>query len=259
LCKPLTIEFPLFAVPREPPVRRLLPSAVDQTLDAHRQAGQPYRYTDADVCAIARFVSAPVSFDQRAVDLALIEQTRGGPRPTKRENRLAFRRQLEETQARRAANAEREEAHKKSLAARLEVPLADRLAPAASTSATPIAPKPILIDFKKVQGEDRVKVFQPKIKATIKQLTPLVELFDQFSDRVDISKFHQLERFLDRLLNFQDHLSERARTVSPDQWQRLDFNLRQFGKIPFTSLRRRYPDVLKEVVLVLDNNALDWL
>jgi hypothetical protein len=253
------LSFPYFTVPREPPVRRSLPSAVDQTLDAHRQAGQPYRYTDADVRAIARFVSAPVSFDQCAVDLALIEQAHGGPRPTKRENRLAFRRQLEETCARRAANAEREEAHKKSLAARLEVSLADRLAPVASTSATPIAPKPILIDFKKIQGEDRVKIFQPKIRATIKRLTPLVELFDQFADRVDVSKFHQLERFLDRLLNLQDYLSKRARTISPDQWQRLDFNLHQFGKIPFTSLRRRYPNVLKEVVLVLDNNALDWL
>jgi hypothetical protein len=213
-------------VPRKPPVRRSLPSAIEQTLDAHRQAGQPYRYTNANVRAIARFVSAPVFFDQRAVDLALIEQARGGPRPTKRENRLAFCRQLEETRARRAANAEREEAHQKSLAARLAVPLADRLAPAASTSATPIAPKPVLIDFKKVQGENCVKVFQPKIKATIKRLTPLVELFDQFSDRVDISKFHQLERFLDRLLNLQDHLSKHTHTISPDQWQRLDFNLR---------------------------------
>jgi hypothetical protein len=225
----------------------------------HHQAGQPYRYTDADVCAIARFVSASVSFDQRAVDLALIEQARDGPRPIKRENHLAFRRQLEETQACRAANAECEEAHQKSLAARLAVPLTDRLVPAASTSATSIASKPVLIDFKKIQGEDRVKIFQFKIKATIKRLTLLIELFDQFSDRVDISKFHQLECFLDQLLNFQDHLSERARTVSSDQWQHLDFNLHQFGKIPFTSLHRRYPDVLREVVLVLDNNTLDWL
>jgi hypothetical protein len=167
----------------------------------HHQTGQPYRYTNANVRAIARFVSDPVSFNQRAVDLALIEQARDGPRPTKRENHLAFRQQLKETQARCAANTKCEEAHQKSLTARLAVPLADHLAPAASTSATPIAPKPILIDFKKVQGEDRVKVFQPKIKATIKQLTPLVELFDQFSNRMDVSKFHQLERFLDCLLN----------------------------------------------------------
>jgi hypothetical protein len=193
------------------------------------------------------------------VDLALIEQACSGPRSIKRENRLAFRRQLEETRARRAANTECEEAHQKSLAACLAVPLANCLAPATFTSATPIASKPILIDFKKVQSEDRVKVFQPKIKATIKWLTPLVELFDQFADCVDISKFHQLEHFLDRLLNLQDYLSKCARTISPDQWQHLDFNLCQFGKILFTSLRRRYPDVLKEVVLVLDNTALDWL
>jgi hypothetical protein len=246
-------------VPRKPPVRRSLPSAVEQTLDAHCQAGQPYWYTDANVRAIARFISASVLFDQRAVDLALIEQARGGPRPTKRENCLAFCRQLEETRARHAANAKRKEAHQKSLATHLAVPFANRLAPAASTSATPIAPKPVLIEFKKIQGEDCVKIFQPKIQATIKRLTPLVELFDQFANRIDISKFHQLERFLDHLLNLQDHLSERACTISPDQWQRLDFNLCQFGKIPFTSLRRCYPDVLKEVVLVLDNTALDWL
>jgi hypothetical protein len=137
-------------VPREPPVCRSLPSAVEPTLDAHRQAGQPYQYTDVDIRAIARFVSAPVSFNQRAVNLALIKQARSGPCPTKRENCLAFCRQLKETQARHAANAKREEAHQKSLAACLAVPLADCLAPAASTSATPIAPKPILIDFKKV-------------------------------------------------------------------------------------------------------------
>jgi hypothetical protein len=129
--------------------------------------------------------------------------------------------------------------------------------PAASTSATSITLKPILIDFKKVQGKDCIKVFQPKIKATIKRLTPLIELFDQFSNRIDISKFHQLEHFLNCLLNLQDHLSKHTHTISPDQWQCLNFNLRQFGKILFTSLRCRYPNVLKEVVLVLDNTALN--
>jgi hypothetical protein len=246
-------------MPCEPPVCHSLPSAIDQTLDMHCQAGQPYRYTDTDVCAIARFFSAPVSFDQCTVNLALIERACGGLHPTKCENRLAFYCQLEEIRACRAANAECKEAHKKSLAARLEVPLADRLAPAASTSATSIALKLILIDFKKVQGKDHVKIFQPKIKATIKWLTPLVKLFDQFSDRVDVSKFYQLECFLNQLFNLQDHLSEHVRTISPDQWQRLNFNLCQFGKIPFTSLHRRYSNILKKVVLVLDNTALNWL
>jgi hypothetical protein len=172
------LSFSLFAVPRKSPVCHLLPFAVEQTLSAHCQAGQPYRYTDMDVHAIACFVSAPVSFDQCVVDLAFIKQAYSGPHPTKHKNRLAFRHQLEETQACRATNAERKEAHQKSLAARLAIPLANRLAPAASPSAAPIAPKPILIDFKKVQGEDCVKFFQPKIKAIIKRLTSFIELFD---------------------------------------------------------------------------------
>jgi hypothetical protein len=162
-------------MPWKPLIHCLLPSAIKQTLDAHCQAGQPYWYTDADVCAIARFVSAPISFDQCAVDLALIEQTCGGLHPIKRENCLAFYRQLKKTRACHAANTERKEAHKKSLAICLAISLANRFAPATSTSATPIAPKPILINFKKVQGKDCVKVFQPKIKATIKRLTPLVQ------------------------------------------------------------------------------------
>jgi hypothetical protein len=39
LCKSLTVEFSLFAVPRKPLVRCSLPSAVEQTLDVHRQTG----------------------------------------------------------------------------------------------------------------------------------------------------------------------------------------------------------------------------
>jgi hypothetical protein len=149
--------------------------------------------------------------------------------------------------------------HQKSLGAHLAVSLANRLAPATSTLATPITPKLIFINFKKVQGKDHIKVFQSKIKATIKQLTSLIKLFNQFSDCVDVRKFYQLKHFLDRLLNFQDHLSEQVRTISSDQWQHLDFNFYQFSKILFTSLYRCYPNVLKEEVLVLDNTALDWL
>jgi virulence-associated protein VapD len=163
------------------------------------------------------FVSAPVFFDQCVVDLALIEQACSGPCSTKHENHLTFHCQLKETHACCATDAEHKEAHKKSLTAHLEVPLADCLAFTISISATLIAPKPILIDFKKIQGEDYVKVFQLKIKAIIKQLTPLAKLFDQFADCVDVSKFHQLKHFLDHLLNLQNHLSECVRTILPDQ------------------------------------------
>jgi hypothetical protein len=146
-------------VPCEPPICCLLLSTIEQTLEVHYQASQPYQYTNADICAIACFVLASVSFNQHAVNLAFIEQTCSGLCPTKHENRLAFYHQVEETQAHCAANAKCKEAHKKSLAVCLKVSLADHFASIASTSATSIAPKPILINFKKIQGEDCIKVF----------------------------------------------------------------------------------------------------
>jgi hypothetical protein len=76
---------------------------------------------------------------------------------------------------------------------------------------------------------------------------------------LDVSKFHQLEHLLDQLFNFQDSLSEYMHTISPDQWQCFDYNLCQFGKVPFTSLCHYYSDIFKEVVLVLNNNTFDWL
>jgi hypothetical protein len=177
-------------MPCELSVCCLLFSAINQTFNAHYQASQPYWYTNADVHAIAYFVSAFISFDQCIVNFTLIKQVCGGLCSIKCENCLTFCYQLEETHTHQATNAKCKEAHKKCLTTHLEVPFANCLMFAASISATLITLKLILIDFKKIQDEDHIKIFQLKIKATIKQLTSLIKLFDQFTDCIDISKFH---------------------------------------------------------------------
>ena len=80
-------------MPRDANVRRTLPNAVFERLEEGRRSNKPYSYTDADVRAIARFVSQPVNnFNQLEVDLANSSKARGGaPLPTKHEARLAWR------------------------------------------------------------------------------------------------------------------------------------------------------------------------
>jgi hypothetical protein len=102
------------------------------------------------------------------VNLALIEQAHCGPYSIKCENHLIFCHQLEKTRACCTANTEHKEAYKRSLAAYLKVPFTNCYVPAMSILATLITSKPISIDFKKIQGKDCIKVFQLKIKATIK-------------------------------------------------------------------------------------------
>jgi hypothetical protein len=80
-------------VPRKPCTRRRLSKEVFDRLEAGRSQNEPYRYTTGDVRAIAAHVSrpsAPVS--QLKADLQQLSTACNYvPLPTKREARLAFR------------------------------------------------------------------------------------------------------------------------------------------------------------------------
>jgi hypothetical protein len=80
-------------VPREPRTRRRLPKEVFDRLEAGRSRNEPYRYTTGDVRAIAAHVSRPPTpVSQLEADLQQLSAARDhAPLPTKREARLAFR------------------------------------------------------------------------------------------------------------------------------------------------------------------------
>ena len=143
-------------MPRDANVRRTLPNAVFDRLEEGRRNNKPYSYTDADVRAIARFVSQPVNnFSQLEVDLANSSKARGGaPLPTKHEARLAWRKkhaQDKEDLRRRIAEHDAKKSLEERLAPR---PLSERIAPRPATY-TPVVRKPVLIDFAKHSDKDR--------------------------------------------------------------------------------------------------------
>ena len=246
-------------MPRDANVRHSLPKAVFDRLKEGRRNDKPYTYTDADVRAIARFVSRPVNdFNQLEVDLANSAKARGGaPLPTKHEARLAWRKKhAQDKEELRRRVTERDA--KKSLEERLAPrPLSERIAPRPATY-TPVVRKPILIDFAKHSDKDRIGIFRPKIEATAKRLTPIVELIEEFPDapRDHIRKF---KHFLERLLDLRDALDERAPTIVAAQWQSLDWGLKEIGKISFGGIRRNYETVLRRVVGVVDNGYFEFL
>ena len=200
-------------MPRDANVRRSLPKAVFERLEEGRHNDKPYTYTDTDVRAIARFVLQLVAnFNQLEVDLANSSKARGGaPLPTKHEARLAWRKkhaQDKEDLRRRVAEHDAKKSLEERLAPR---PLSERITPRPATY-TPVVRKPVLIDFAKHNDKDRIGIFRPKIEATAKRLTPIVELHEEFPDaRPDhIRKF---QHFLERLLDLRDALDERAPTI----------------------------------------------
>jgi hypothetical protein len=92
-------------VPREPRTCRRLPKEVFDRLEAGRLQNEPYRYTTGDIRAIAAHVSrppAPVS--QLEADLQQLSAAHDHALlPTKREARLAFRKNQAECREQLAA------------------------------------------------------------------------------------------------------------------------------------------------------------
>jgi hypothetical protein len=157
-------------VPCEPRTRRRLPKEVFDRLEAGRSRNEPYCYTSGDVQAIAAHVS------QLEADLQQLSAARNhAPLPTKHEACLAFRKhQAEHCEQLAAVQTQRAQQERWTLEERLARPsLAERIG---EQTYTPIAPKPIVIDFTKTTTANLIGIFKPKITATALRLKPIIEL-----------------------------------------------------------------------------------
>jgi hypothetical protein len=143
-------------VPRKPRTRRRLPKEVFDRLKAGRSRNEPYRYTTGDVRAIAAHVSRPpASVSQLEANLQQLSTACDHvPLPTKREARLAFRKHQAECREQLAAvQTQQAQQERWMLKERLACPsLVEQIS---EQTYTPIAPKPIVINFIKNRAQPR--------------------------------------------------------------------------------------------------------
>jgi hypothetical protein len=246
-------------VPREPCTRRCLPKEVFDRLKAGHSWNEPYRYTTGDVWAIAAHVlRPPVSVSQLEANLQQLSAARDhAPLPTKREAHLAFRKhQAEHREQLAAVRAQRAQQERRTLEERLARPsLAEQIG---EQTYTPIAPKPIVIDFTKTTTADLIGIFKPKITATALRLKPIVELEEHWSDATPDQR-RAFESLADKIQSFGFDLEARAPAVNRAQWQSLDWGLKEIGKVSFAGLWRNYKEVLCRLVQISEQGYFDWL
>jgi hypothetical protein len=246
-------------VPREPRTCRRLSKQVFDRLEAGRSRNKPYHYTTGDVWAISTHISrppAPVS--QLEADLQQLSAARDhAPLPTKREARLAFRKQQAERHEQLAAvRTQRAQQERRTLEEHLARPsLAEQIG---EQTYTPIAPKPIVIDFTKTTTADLIGIFKPKITATALRLKPIIELEEHWSNATPDQR-RAFESLADKIQSFGFDLEVRAPAVTRVQWQGLDWGLKEIGKVSFAGLRRNYKEVLCRLVQISEQGYFDWL
>lgn len=234
----------LFVVLREPRVRRRLPQQVFDRIEAGRLRNEPYRYTSGDIRAIATHVSRPAVAEP--ID----------PRVQKHRECLEWRRQYQLGQEGTAVRRAEHDQQQRTLEERLSRPkLADRIT---EPTYTPIAPKPIVIDFARVNTADLIGIFKPKIATTITRLKPIIELADHWENATPDQR-RAFESLADKIQSFGFDLEQRAPAITRAQWQSLDWGLKEIGKVSFVGLRRNYQSVLSRLVVLSGQGYFEWL
>jgi hypothetical protein len=123
---------------------------------------------------------------------------------------------------------------------------------------TPIAPKPIVIDFTKTTTANLIRIFKPKITAAALRFKPIIELEEHWSNATPDQR-HAFESLADKIQSFGFDLESCAPTVTRNQWQSLDWGLKEIGKVLFTGLRRNYKEILSRLVQISKQGYFNWL
>lgn len=126
--------------------------------------------------------------------------------------------------------------------------LEQRLAAIPQPTFTPIAPKPVLLNFEKLAIADLVRIFTPKFDATLKRLD-VFETF-AFGDHVDQVHIKHLCALIERLTHLKRALKDSGSVRTWEEFQGWNFGLTEIGRIKFQGLRKNQVQIIKALSAV---------
>lgn len=123
--------------------------------------------------------------------------------------------------------------------------LADWLAVLPPPIYTPIAPKPVTLNFEKLTVTNLIHIFSPKFKATLKCL----KVFKTFtiSDDIPHRNVGDLRALIDRLQHLKQVLHNTSSIRIKEEFQQWNWGLHNIGQISFKSLQKNQTQIIKEL------------
>ena len=226
---------------REPRLRRHLPQSFLDGLQGKRDAGEPHLFTEKELDAIVSYVSRRPTFHPLGTRLQLppIEEYRN-------EEASIRQRRIEERDTEAKSLIERIQGN--SLKKRITA-----IHPAVvATAATPIAPKPTLLNFNQISDTDRIGILRPRLEATIKRLDIVVKLLDKIPTSFQTAKsirdyYSNLQKILDPFI-----LPNFVARHSRNNLHELSWGLKEIGLIKFTALRRNFARITSKIKAVIE-------
>ena len=225
--------------PNAPRLTRPLPERIVKRLERRREKGNPVKWTDRSLNAVVKYVSAKPKPHPTLPDINW-EAVRAAESAAARDRAyFADRRQRDQ------AAAQRQKADT-AVASSSRTKLAERLS-AVEPSHTPIAPKHFGIDIPKFTQEQLQGIFRPKLVATLKRLSAIESV--DLLDTIDSSHAAAFRRLRLQVLNFYRRVQDGPK-LDHRAYKRAEAGLASIGDISFTGLRRNFPRVIHDLVVV---------
>ncbi|KAI0682285.1 hypothetical protein BC835DRAFT_1424673 [Cytidiella melzeri] len=226
----------------EPQLKRSLPPSFLDALAAKRTSGQPHRWSDKDLVNVAKYVSKKPPVKGITLTVPSYEENR--------QLRASARAYGERAAEERARTLAEQQTHKPTLA--------ERLAKLPPPTPAPAAPKPVLIDFKKLSPVDLIGIFKPKLTAVHTRLQALTEL-QELLNCADPDHRRALLHLVNKVNRFLNRLDELAPVTADREWQLLDWGCKAIGKVSFKQLRKNYSKVLAQLNVVNNDSYFEWI
>ncbi|EKM50243.1 uncharacterized protein PHACADRAFT_201082 [Phanerochaete carnosa HHB-10118-sp] len=147
-----------------------------------------------------------------------------------------------------------QQAHERILARSSKPTLEQHFAAIPPVTHTPIAPKPIFIDFDKHTPIDLVRIFTLKFNSTLKCLDVFktLELDDLNFDRV-----RNLCQLIEQLTCIKRCLADICNVVKYEGWHKWELGCREIGDISFKGLHKNKAQIVQALSTVYVNGYFD--
>lgn len=119
-----------------------------------------------------------------------------------------------------------------------------------------IAQQSVIFDFKKLTILDLIRIFIPKLDATLKRLRVFDDIEPEHED--DPGRYQNVQKLIERLKHYKQSLQNVSTTRTKEEFQSWNFGLHEIKKVSFAGFRKNRRHIIKYLSDIWDSNYFEY-
>lgn len=114
----------------------------------------------------------------------------------------------------------------------------------------------MIFDFKKLTILDLIRIFIPKLDATLKRLRVFDDIEPEHED--DPGRYQNVQKLIERLKHYKESLQNVSTTRTKEEFQSWNFGLHEIKKVSFAGFRKNRRHIIKYLSDIWESNYFEY-